>query len=202
MAKPKRPDLSVGDFPIATRTITILEREGIKNASDLQNYTAKDLDNIEGLGTVSLAELKTFLKGYGVKLKKSPPKEKKAPKWDPQTREVLLMVQKGEIENYAQDMKRCGMMIERFGVETMMNLEFPKTTDCRNLRYFFSGGQIAGWVEKYVQQFAKIRLAQPAPAAVEEPKTSPVDSKKSGEPVIYNISPKQPKTLSDFLKGK
>ena len=202
MAKPKRPDLSVGDFPIATRTITILEREGISRASDLQNYCAKDLDEIDGLGIIGLAELKTFLKGYGIKLKKSPPKEKKAPKWNPQTREVLLIVQKGEIENYSQDMKRCGMMIERFGVETMMNLEFPKTTDCRNLRYFFSGGQIASWVDNYVRQFAKIRLADPGPTAVEEALPSEPDSKKSGEPVVYNISPKQPKTLSDFLKGK
>ncbi len=203
MPRPKKRVLEVDEFSVATGIINLLKKAGVKTELDFQNFTSKDLQDIEGMGPGRLAELKLFLKGRGVKLKKNPPKEKKPLKWDPQTREVLLKVQNGEIENYAQDMKRCGMMIERFGIETIMNLEFPATTACRNLRYFFSGGQIAGWVSDYVRKFAPMRIAERQEEAPKPKEVAPEPIKVQA-PVETHYEPiaKAPRSLADFLKQR
>lgn len=197
MAK-KKDDTNIEIFPISGRTITALKKAGITKASDFQNYSATDLKKIEGLGPVLLLELKDYLKGAKIKLKKREPAAKKERKWDPRAREVALMIQKGQIQNYAQDCKMAGMLIQKFGWEWCMRVELPPHIQPPTLRYFFSGGQIAGWVEDYFGRFAVMKL-------VEEEKVVEPEPQKE-----YNLGPapewkpsvQVPKTLGEFLKQR
>ena len=181
-----------------------MKGEGILSGEDFANWTKKNLQEIKGLGPGSLAELLVFLKGAGIKLRKAEPKEKKAPKYDPRTREVLLMMQEGQVSNYPQEMALAGKLLDEFGYETLMRTKIPPKCQPPSVRYFFSGGQIAAWSYEYIQRHAPIRLVER-----ETPVLEPLVDLEGGdaveeligarEPVEYQIKTRVPKTLGEFL---
>lgn len=203
MAK-KKTNIQIEDFPIPTRTINLLKGEGILSGADFANYSKRNLQEIRGLGSGSLAELLVFLKGAGIKLRKAEPKPKKEPKWDPRTREVLLMMQEGQVSNYGIEMNLAGKLLDEFGYENLMRVKIPPKCQPPSVRYFFSGGQIAAWSFDYIRSFAPMRLVER-----EKPVLAPlVDLEGDGEaredlgvkePVEYTLKPRQPKTLGEFL---
>lgn len=203
MAAKKKTNIQIENFPIVKRTINLLKNEGILSGDDFANYTKKNLQEIKGLGAAGLSELLFFLKGAGIKLKKAEKVEKKAPKWDPKTREILLRVQKGIINNYAQEQQMMGKLIDKFGVETMERVSVPATCQPPTVRYFFSGGQIAGWAHDYIQKFAPIRIIEREKPVIPPPPDLEGDG--GVEEIIgfkAPIEPRVPKTLGEFLASR
>ncbi len=206
-AKKKKQPTYVEDFPIATRTINLLKGEGILISDDFANYSKKNLQEIGGLGPTGLAELLVFLKGAGIKLRKAEPKPKKEPKWDPRTREVLLMMQEGQVSNYPQEMSLAGKLLDEFGYETLMRTKIPPKCQPPSVRYFFSGGQIAAWSYEYIQKNAPIRLVERetvpvAPLVDLEGRDKVEELVGVREPVEYQIKTRAPKTLGEFLAAR
>lgn len=200
MAKQK-PPIPVGDFPISKRTINLLASIDIHTSEDFINFTLQDIKAIEGLGATLVTELQLFLKGAKIKLKKSPPKEKKAPRWDLETKEIMLFVLNGQVSNFGIEMQKCGQLIEKYGAETIRNSRIPEKVQPPTFRYFFTGGRIAAWCDNYFRQFAPIRLKE-APVTVlkdaggsEEPISIP-----NAPEVAYVPKEKAPSSLADFLK--
>lgn len=203
MPRPAKKPLTVEEFPIAKGIINILKKAGIKTEQDFGNFSPDDLKGLDGMGPGRLAELKLFLKGAKIRLKKNPPKEKKARKWDPRTREVMLLIQDGNVFNGARDMQMTGMMIEEFGLETMMNVRTPAHIQPPRVSYFFSMGKIAGWVPKYVRQFAKIKLIEEPITPQSQESVEQEQNKPVTPPVVpYAPTTKAPKSLADFLKQR
>jgi hypothetical protein len=199
-AKKKKQPTYIEDFPIATRTINLLKNEGILISDDFANYSKKNLQEIGGLGPTGLAELLLFLKGAKIKLKKAEPKEKKAPRWPKETKEILEEVQ-GVVNSYVREIPLMGKLIEEFGAETMRRVKIPYGKN--SVQYFFTGGKIAGWSYEYIQRFAPIRLVERPVEPVAQPL---VDLEGDGgvEEVVgpvepYIVKPKVPKTLGEFL---
>jgi hypothetical protein len=200
MAKEKQPIL-LEYFPISAKTKNALIKAGIKNSDDFANFTLLQLDEIEGLGPVLLLELKTFLKGAKIKWKKREAKEKKAPKWNPETKEIMLRVLDGQVSNYAIEYQKCGMLIEKYGAETIRNSRIPDKVQPPTFRYFFTGGMIASWCDNYFKQFAPIRLLEAPRIDLEEAGgVEEVLELAIAPVVVYEPKKKAPSSLADFLK--
>ena len=200
MEKEKQPIL-LEYFPISAKTKNALIKAGIKNSDDFANFTLVQLNEIEGLGPVLLLELKTFLKGAKIKLKKREAKEKKVPKWDPETKEIMLHVLNRQVGNYAIEYQKCGQLIEKYGAETVRNSRIPEKVQPPTFRYFFTGGMIASWCDNYFKQFAPIRLLETPKIDLEEAGGVEEVLELANAPVVvYEPKKKAPSTLADFLK--
>lgn len=193
---PKKTDTNIEDFPINGRTKAALTKVGIHKASDFINYSAADLKKIEGLGPVLLLELKDYLKGAKIKLKKREPAAKKAPKYDPATKEIMLNLLQGQVTNFGMDMKYTGLLIERFGAETVRNACLPPHIQPPRLNYFFTGGRIAAWCDQYFAKFAPIRLVE------EEKVDKEPEVEYSGPAPEWKPKERVPQTLMEFLKSR
>ncbi len=200
MAKQKQL-IPVADFPISKRTINLLSSIGINTSEDFINFTLQDIKAIEGLGATLVTELQLFLKGAKIKLKKSPPKERKAPRWDPETKEIMLYVLGGQVSNYSIEMQKCGALIEKYGKETIKNSKIPEKVQPPTFRYFFTGGLIASWCDNYFRQFAQIRLKEAPVAALKDTGIEEEPVKVVNAPEVpYVPREKAPSSLADFLK--
>lgn len=201
MAKKKgaiQPDLftlKVEDFPLDTRTINILLAAGFKTAEDFRNVTLAQISSLEGLGAKRVLEVRTVLKGAGIAFKREI-KEKKVPKWPKETKEILIKILGPRMNNYAENFRLCGMMINEFGVDCMRRFEVHPNVD--SLRYYFSGGQIAPWASEYAQQFMVWDLAEEREEVVDKrPVIQYTEEELNYKPIVS-----APKTLADFLKSR
>lgn len=192
-----KPDTNIEDFPISGKTKTALTKAGLKKASDFAEYSAADLKKIEGIGPVLLLELKDYLKGAKIKLKKREPAAKKAPKYSPETKEIMLNLLQGQVMNYGMDMKYTGLLIEKYGAETVRNASLPPHIQPPRLNYFFTGGRIAAWCDSYFAKFAPIRLVEEERPVDKEPEVE-----YSGPAPVWEPVAKAPKTLMEFLKER
>ena len=188
--------LKVKDFAISTRTINILTTAGYKDANDFNGVTMREIMALEGLGPILGVELKQFLKGAKIALKREE-RVKQEPKWPKETKEILIGLLGPRMNNYAENFRLCGIMINEFGIDCMKKFEIhPGIT---SLRYYFSGGQIAPWASEYAQKFMTWKL-------VEKEKEVVIDSKPeveyTEEELNYKPIPAPPKTLADFLKSR
>lgn len=188
--------LDVGKFPIATRTINILRGAGIESTEDFSNLTLAQLKDLPGLGSKLLTELRLFLKDAGVKLKKAEAKQT-TPKYPKETKEILKNLLGERVNNYAMEMKRCGLMILHFGVETMEKFQVHDGKD--SLCYYFSGGKISPWVDNYAKQFMTFRMSEKVPLTQDADDELENDKALPAEFVPIKT---MPKSLADFLKER
>lgn len=143
------------DFPVSTGTINILLKAGYKEDKDLKGAKEKEISNLKGLGPAKLAELKVFLKGIGIKLEREK-KEKKAPKYHPQSRELVkLLLPKGEI-NFSRETQAAGKLLEKFSFEELERCKLPEHVT--SLLWLLSG--LDGWATRWINQFAPIKVVQ------------------------------------------
>ena len=60
---------SVNELSLSTRTLNVLETNGIKNVSDIANMTEEDLRDLEGMGDKGVKEIKKGIGTFGITLK-------------------------------------------------------------------------------------------------------------------------------------
>lgn len=178
-------DLPVERFPIATRAINLLKAAGFRNEDDFRGAPEKEIKEIEGLGPTMLAELKIFLKGRGIALKREKA-AKKPPKYDPRSVSLVkILLPKGEIA-FSREVPIAGRLIARYGFENLIRIKLPPHIN--SLRWLESG--IDGWGDRFVASFAPIQLVEVKP--VEEKVEEFVEERE------YK-SVEKPKTLKEFL---
>lgn len=200
MPRPKKQSIPIGNFPISKRTINLLQSAQINTSADFSNFTLQDIKALDGLGAVLLTELRLFLREAGIKLKKGPVKEKKLPKWDPETKEIMLHVLDGQVSNYAIEHQKCGQLIERYGKETVRNMKIPERIQPPTFRYFFTGGMIASWCDEFFRKFAPVRLIEAPKIDLEEAGgVEEVLELANAPEVVYVAKKKAPSSLADFL---
>lgn len=179
-------ELKTKDFPLAARSISILTNAGYLCESDFSSAREAEIKNLRGLGPVLLAELKLFLKGRGITLKRDI-REKRELKYNPRSRELVkILLPKGEI-NFSREVPIAGKLLEIYKYENLERVKLPSHVS--TLAWLYSG--VGGWSDRFIGSFAPIELVD-----------TPQPEQKKEETIIETREYKKadkPKTLQEFL---
>ncbi len=152
------------EFPIGTRTINVLKRNGYETEGDFKGAGYNTVKELEGLGLKGFSELTIFLKGRGISLKKEK-KEKSGPKYHPRSKELATrMLPKGEF-SFAVEIPAAHKLIELYGFDNVTRVDVPGHV--KSLRYFLAG--VGGWMDRKVAERAPMRLVEVKEEVAVEP---------------------------------
>ncbi len=172
-------------FPIPTGAKNALIKAGFITIDDFKGKTSEEIKKIPGFGLKSLAELKEYLAGKGIRLAR----QKKAatgPKCHPRSKEIvnLLLGHKAGKFNWPKEMKNASTLIERYGFDNVARLTpDPKVF---SLTYY-----LGDWAAKLILKDAKIRVVPEMKKEKEEEDLSDI---------VYRAKkPEKAASLMDFL---